>query len=76
MQLEHRNSSVRINLVILMDTVIQASCIRESVFNQLGIPRSSLKKEKETIITPKGKLLESLGTVNLMVPCRCYKLGC
>ena len=76
LRLEHKSSSARIKPEILINAGIRASCIGEPIFNQLGISRSSLGKEKETIITPKGKLLESLGTVNLMVPCRCYKLGC
>ena len=61
--LEHRNGPIRINPVILLDTGIQASCIRESVVDQLRIPRSVLKEEKKTIISPKGTPLENLSTV-------------
>ena len=76
LHLEHRSSSVRINPIILMDRRGQVNCIGEPVFNQLGLPRSSLNKGGEPVVTPKGTILESLGTIKLVVPCRCGKPGC
>ena len=49
---------------------------REPVFNQLGLPRSSLNSRGELVVTPKGTILGSLGTIKLEVPCRCDKWGC
>ena len=72
LRLEHKSSSARIKPEILINAGIRASCIGEPIFNQLGISRSSLEKEKETIIMPKGTILESLGTLKLVVPCRCF----
>ena len=76
LQLEETESSAKINVVVLMDKETRRSCIGEQEFRQLGIPRSKLRKGGGTMFIPRGTKMESLGIINLKVPCRCDKKGC
>ena len=54
LQLEHTESSAKINVVVLMDEETCRSCIGEQEFRQLGIPRSKLRKGGGTTFTSRG----------------------
>ena len=61
--LEYVGKPIKINLVVLLDTRAQVSCIRQTVFGQLGLPMSILKKLDIKITAVNGTLLKNLGTV-------------
>ena len=72
MPLEYLGNPIRINPVVLLYTGVQVSCLKQSVFEQLKLPISILKKSDVKILAANGTPLENLGTIELKATCRCY----